>query len=440
MSIHPMLNKKHFAKRRKRVLAALGSDAVAIIPAASEQVRNRDTHFTFRQNSDFRYLTGFDEPDAFLILAPKHELGASILFVRPRDAAREQWDGRRAGVTGALKDYGVDQAFTLDELDAKLPELLAGREQVFAPLGEDMGFAGRLFGWLAAVRRLQRAGVKAPGGWQDSAPLLHEMRLFKDEDELRVLREACRISELGHVAAMRACRPGAVEYALEAELLHTFRQHGGEAAFPSIVAGGQNACILHYTENRSHLNKGELVLVDAGCEWGGYCGDISRTLPVGGRFSSAQRDVYSVVLAAQQAAIDAVRPGANFIQPHEAAVQVLTEGLVDLKLLKGKVSKLIEKEAYKRFYMHRTGHWLGMDTHDVGAYKVDGAWRALEPGMVLTVEPGLYIDAGRDVPKELRNIGIRIEDDVLVTRESHEVLTEAAPKSIAALEALVPHE
>jgi len=440
VSIHPMLNKKHFAKRRKRVLAALGSDAVAIIPSASEQVRNRDTHFTFRQNSDFRYLTGFDEPDAFLVLAPKHELGASILFVRPRDAAREQWDGRRAGVAGALKDYGVDQAFNLDELDAKLPELLAGREQVFAPLGEDIGFAQRLFGWLAAVRRLQRTGVKAPGAWLDSAPLLHEMRLFKDEDELRVLREACRISELGHVAAMRACRPGAAEYALEAELLHTFRQHGGEAAFPSIVAGGQNAGILHYTENRDALKKGELVLVDAGCEWGGYCGDISRTFPVDGRFSSAQRDVYSVVLAAQQAAIDAVRPGATFDQPHQAAVQVLTEGLVDLKLLKGKVSKLIEKEAYKRFYMHRTGHWLGMDTHDVGNYKVDGAWRPLEPGMVLTVEPGLYIDAGRDVPKELRNIGIRIEDDVLVSRESHEVLTEAAPKSVEALEAMVAHE
>lgn len=440
MSIHPVLNKKHFAKRRKRVLAALGADAVAIIPASSEQLRNRDTHYPFRQASDFRYLTGFEEPDAFLVLAPKHELGASILFVRPRDAAREQWDGRRAGVAGALKDYGVDQAFNLDELDAKLPELLAGREQVFAPLGEDIGFAQRLFGWLAAVRRLQRAGVKAPSAWQDSAPLLHEMRLFKDEDELKVLREACRISALGHVAAMQSCRPGAAEYTLEAELLHTFRQHGGETAFPSIVAGGQNACILHYTENRDALKKGELVLVDAGCEWGGYCGDISRTFPVGGRFSDAQRDVYSVVLAAQQAAIDAVRPGVSFDQPHQAAVQVLTEGLVDLKLLKGKVSKLIEKEAYKRFYLHRTGHWLGMDTHDVGAYKVDGAWRALEPGMVLTVEPGLYIDAGRDVPKELRNIGIRIEDDVLVTREGHEVLTEAVPKSVEALEAMLAHE
>jgi Xaa-Pro aminopeptidase len=440
VSIHPVLNKKHFAKRRKRVLAALGEQAVAIIPAASEQLRNRDTHFPFRQASDFRYLTGFDEPDAFLVLVPKHELGSCILFVRPRDAAREQWEGRRAGVAGALKLYGVDQAFTLDEMDAKLPELLAGREQVFAPLGEDMGFAQRLFGWLVAVRRLQRTGVKAPGTWQDSSQLLHEMRLFKDEDELQVLREACRISELGHVAAMRACRPGAAEYALEAELLHTFRQHGGETAFPSIVAGGQNACILHYTENRDRLKKGELVLVDAGCEWGGYCGDISRTYPVSGRFSSAQRDVYSVVLAAQQAAIDAVRPGASYDQPHQAAVQVLTEGLVDLKLLKGKVSKLIEKEAYKRFYMHRTGHWLGMDTHDVGNYKVDGAWRPLEPGMVLTVEPGLYIDAGRDVPKELRNMGIRIEDDVLVTREGSEVLTAAAPKTIEALEECVPNE
>jgi Xaa-Pro aminopeptidase len=440
VSIHPVLNKKHFARRRKRVLAALGENALAIIPASVEQIRNRDTHFAFRQDSDFRYLTGFDEPDAFLVLAPKHAEGSSILFVRPRDAAREQWDGRRAGVLGALKDYGVDQAFALHELDTKLPELLAGREQIYAPLGGSMDFSTRLFAWLAAVRRLQRGGVKAPSAWLDTAPLLHEMRLFKDEDEQAVLREACHLSVEGHRRVMQACRPGVAEYALEAELLHTFRQHGGEPAFPSIVAGGKNACILHYTENRDTLKQGELVLVDAGCEWGGYCGDISRTLPVGGRFSEPARDLYAVVLAAQQAAIDAVSPGATFNHPHEAAVQALTEGLVDLKLLKGKVSKLIEKEAYKRFYMHRTGHWLGMDTHDVGAYKVDGAWRALESGMVLTVEPGLYIDAGRDVPKAFRNMGIRIEDDVLVTREGCEVLTADAPKSIAALEELVPYE
>ncbi|MEW5838627.1 MAG: Xaa-Pro aminopeptidase [Pseudomonadota bacterium] len=440
MSIHPRFNKKHYARRRKRVLAAIGEQALAIIPASSEQLRNRDTHYPFRQSSDFRYLTGFDEPDALLVLAPRHEQGASILFVRPRDAAREQWDGRRAGSEGALKHYGIDQAFSLDELDAKLPELLAGREQVYAPLGEDLDFARRLFAWLGAVRRLQRSGVKAPSAWLDSAPLLHEMRLFKDEDELGVLREACRISVEGHRRVMQALHPDMAEYRLEAELLHSFRAHGGEPAFPSIVAGGRNACILHYTENRDTLRKGELALVDAGCEWGGYCGDISRTLPIGGRFSPAQRDLYAVVLAAQEAAIATLRPGASFDAPHQAAVQVLTEGLVDLKLLKGKVSKLIEKEAYKRFYMHRTGHWLGMDTHDVGAYKVDGAWRALEPGMVLTVEPGLYIDDKRDVPKELRHTGIRIEDDVLLTREGHEVLTADAPKSIEALEEIVPHE
>jgi Xaa-Pro aminopeptidase len=435
-----MLGKKQFARRRKRVLAALGESALAIIPASVEKLRNRDTPFVFRQDSDFRYLTGFEEPDAFLVLAPKHAEGSSILFVRPRDAAREQWDGRRAGVVGALKDYGVDQAFALDELDAKLPGLLAGREKIYAPLGDSMDFAARLFAWLAAVRRLQRGGVKAPSAWLDTAPMLHEMRLFKDEDELAVMREACRISVEGHRRVMQACRPGMVEYALEAELVHAFRQRGGEPAFPSIVAGGKNACILHYTENRDVLKKGELVLVDAGCEWGGYCGDVSRTLPVGGRFSEPARDLYAVVLAAQQAAIDAVRLGVSWNSPHEAAVQVLTEGMVELKLLKGKVSKLIEKEAYKRFYMHNSGHWLGMDTHDVGAYKVDGAWRALEPGMVLTVEPGLYIDAGRDVPKAFRNIGIRIEDDVLVTREGCEVLTADAPKSIEALEEIVAHE
>ncbi|MEF3193417.1 MAG: Xaa-Pro aminopeptidase [Halothiobacillaceae bacterium] len=438
MSIHPLLDKKHFARRRKRLLAQLGPEGIVILPAAVERLRNRDTHYPFRQDSDFRYLTGFNEPDAVLVLVPGHEEGPFILFVRPRDPAREQWEGRRAGVAGARKLYGADAAFPIDELDTRMPGLLAGRDQLFAPLG-DARFAERLFGWLAVVRRQQRAGVKVPSGWQDIGPLVHEMRLFKDEDELSVLREACRVTALAHRRVMQALRPDMAEYALEAELLHTFRAHGGEPAFPSIVAGGANACILHYTENRDMLRAGELVLVDAGCEWGGYCGDVTRTLPVGGRFSPAARELYAVVLAAQQAAIDAVRPGASWDAPHQAAVRVLTEGLVDLGLLKGKVDRLIEKEAYKRFYMHRTGHWLGMDVHDVGAYKVDGVWRPLEPGMALTVEPGLYIDAGRDVPKAFRNIGIRIEDDVLVTREGCEVLTADVPKSIEALEEMTSH-
>ncbi len=439
MSIHPMLNKKHFARRRKRLLAQLGADGIAILPGAIERLRNRDTHYPFRQDSDFRYLTGFDEPDAVLVLAPGHAEGSTILFVRPRDPQREQWDGRRAGVKGATKDYGIEQAFPIEQLDARLPELLAGRDQLFAPLGGDTAFAGRLFGWLDAVRSKQRAGVKAPCGWQDIGPLVHEMRLFKDEDEVAVLREACRLTAEAHRRVMQACRPDMPEYALEAELLHAFRRHGGEPSFQSIVAGGKNACILHYTENRDTLKKGELVLVDAGCEWGGYCGDITRTLPVGGRFSPAARDLYAVVLAAQQAAIDAVQPGASWNAPHDAAVRTLTEGLVELRLLKGKVDTLIGKEAHKRFYMHRTGHWLGMDVHDVGHYKIDGQWRPLEPGMALTVEPGLYIDDGRDVPRAFRNIGIRIEDDLLVTREGREVLTADAPKSIEALEEIVPH-
>lgn len=438
MPIHPVFSKKHFARRRKRLIAQLGADGIAILPAAVERVRSRDTHYPFRQDSDFCYLTGFEEPDAVLVLVPGHEEGSSILFVRPRDHEREQWDGLRAGVKGAIKDYGLDQAFTLDELDARMPVLMAGREQLFAPLG-DARLAERIFAWLGAVRRQQRAGVRAPCAWQDIGPLIHEMRLFKDEDELSVLREACRLSAVAHRRVMQACRPDMPEYALEAELLHTFRQHGGEPSFPPIVAGGRNACILHYTANRDTLKKGELVLVDAGCEWGGYCGDITRTLPVGGKFSSAARGLYEVVLAAQQAAIDAVRPGASWNAPHEAAVRELTLGLIELGLLRGKPDRLIEKEAYKRFYMHRTGHWLGMDVHDVGQYKVDGDWRPLEPGMVMTVEPGLYIDNGRNVPKDFRHIGIRIEDDVLVTREGHEVLTSDAPKTVDELEALVPH-
>ncbi|HET20115.1 MAG TPA: M24 family metallopeptidase, partial [Chromatiales bacterium] len=286
MSIHPLLDKKQFARRRKRLLAQLGAEGIAILPAATERLRNRDTHYPFRQDSDFRYLTGFEEPDAVLVLVPGHEDGPFILFVRPRDPEREQWDGRRAGEAGARKLYGADQAYSIEELDSRLPGLLAGREQLYAPL-HDARFAERLFGWLGVVRRQQRAGVKAPEGWLDLAPLVHEMRLFKDDEELNVLREACRVSALAHRRVMQACRPDMMEYALEAELLHAFRQHGGEPSFPSIVAGGANACILHYTENRGLLKKGELVLVDAGCEWGGYCGDITRTLPVGGRFSPA---------------------------------------------------------------------------------------------------------------------------------------------------------
>ena len=436
------MTQQEFLSRRQALLAQMQPGSAALIFAAPEAVRSADSEYPYRQSSDFWYFTGFNEPEALLVLIKSDEThNHSVLFNRVRDLTAEIWFGRRLGQEAAPAKLGVDRALPFDEIDEQLYLLLNRLDVIYHAQGQ-YAYADKIvFTALERLRNGFRKNLRAPATLTDWRPWLHEMRLFKSEEEIAVMRRAGEISALAHTRAMEKCRPGMFEYQLEGEILHEFTRHGARyPAYNTIVGGGENGCILHYTENRDTLREGELVLVDAGCEWGGYCGDISRTMPVGGRFSTAQRDLYAVVLAAQEAAIAALRPGASFDDPHQAAVRVLTEGLVDLKLLKGKVSKLIEKEAYKRFYMHKTGHWLGMDTHDVGSYKVDGAWRTLEPGMVLTVEPGLYIDAGRDVPKALRNIGIRIEDDVLITREGHEVLTTGVPKSIEAIEEMVPHE
>ena len=441
-----------FARRRRELMERMGSGSIALLPAAPSMPRNRDVHYPYRQDSDFYYLTGFPEPEAVAVLAPggEHEF---LLFCRERDPQMEIWHGRRAGPKGALDRYGADNAHPIAEIDKRLPPLLENRERVFHAIGYSPDFDRRVMDWINQVRGKARAGVRAPTTFVALDHLLHAMRLRKEPEEIAVMRESARIAADAHRQAMRVCRPGLMEYQLEAEILHTFIRNGAGWSYPSIVGGGDNSCILHYTENNAPLNDGEIVLIDAGAELDGYASDITRSFPVNGRFSGEQRAVYEIVLAAQRAAIDKVRPGCHFNEPHDAAVRALTEGLVALGLLHGEAEALIEEERHKALYMHRTGHWLGMDVHDVGDYKTGDDWRAFEPGMVTTIEPGLYIPAGGkivdahwarlgvDLETELDErwwrIGIRIEDDVLVTADGNEILTRAAPKDIDDIEALM---
>jgi Xaa-Pro aminopeptidase len=424
------------ARRRRALATAIGPQALAIIPAASEVIRNRDVHYPFRQASDFTYLTGFPEPDAIAVVAPGRKDGEYVLFCRPKDPEREQWDGARAGVEGARGQFRADQAFPLADLDTQMPDLIGGRETLYFPVGADAAFDARVLGWLRAVRAKARSGVSAPEVLVNLGSVLHEQRLRKSAAELRVMRRAARISAEAHRRLMRVCRPGRRESDLEAEFQHHCASNGARhQAYPPIVGGGANACVLHYVANGEVLKDGDLVLVDAGCELDGYASDITRTFPVGGRFSPPQRELYELVLEAQEAAIAAARPGNRWDQPHQAALMVLTKGLKGLGILAGRLPKLIKDEAYKPYYMHKTGHWLGMDVHDVGRYKDKDGWRLLEPGMVLTVEPGLYMPDDDTVPKAYRHIGIRIEDDVLVTEQGNEILSAGAPKGVDEIEA-----
>jgi Xaa-Pro aminopeptidase len=402
-------------------------------------LRNRDVEFPYRPESDFYYLTGFEEPAAVAVLVPGRAEGEFILFCRERDPKMELWTGTRHGPRGARAHFGAAEAHPIGAIDDILPGLLENRAKVYYTMGSNPDFDQRITEWLKGIRRKSRAGVHPPDEIVSLEHLLHEMRLFKSRSELVTMRRAAEISVAAHRRAMQACRPGMPEYQLEAELSHEFISRGARShAYPPIIGGGGNACILHYTENDAMLADGDLVLIDAGAEYRGYAADITRTFPVNGRFSPAQRAVYELVLAAQHAAIAKVQPGNHWNDPHDAAVRVLTQGLVRLGLLKGAVRTLIRNRAYQRFFMHRTGHWLGMDVHDVGDYKIGDSWRLLEPGMVLTVEPGLYIPAGsRGVAKKWWNIGVRIEDDVLVTRGGNEVLTHGAPKTVAEIEALM---
>lgn len=441
-----------FARRRRTLMERMGPGSIALLPAAPQAPRNRDVHYPYRQDSDFYYLTGFPEPEAIAALVPGGEQ-EFLLFCRDRDPQMEIWHGRRAGPKGAIDRYGVDNAYPITAIDTLLPPLLENRERVFYAVGCSPDFDRQVMEWINRVRGKARTGVRAPTMFVALEHLLHEMRLRKEPEEVAVMRESARIATEAHSRAMRACRPGALEYELEAEILHTFLRNGAGWSYPSIVGGGDNSCILHYTENNAPLRDGDIVLIDAGAEVDGYASDITRSFPVNGRFSGEQRAIYELVLAAQKAAIDKVRPGCHFNEPHAAAVRALTEGLVALGLLRGEVDELIEQDRYKQLYMHRTGHWLGMDVHDVGDYKIGDDWRVFEPGMVTTVEPGLYIpaegkivDAGwarlgvrleTELDERWWRIGIRIEDDVLVTDEGNEVLTAAAPKEVDAIEALM---
>ncbi len=429
---------QEFTQRRKALMNMMGEGAVAILPAAEQHVRNRDSDYRYRQDSDFYYVSGFAEPEAVICLIPGRPEGEYVLFCRPRDRMMETWNGYRAGQEGAVRDLGADQAFSIEELDEHMPQLLAGRERVYYAMGLKAAFDHRMMDWLNRVRAKSRSGVHAPGEFLMLDHLLHDLRLFKSTEELKLMRKAAAISVRAHERAMRVCKPGLYEYELEAEIMHEFMRSGCQApAYNSIVGGGRNGCILHYVDNRDVLRDGDLVLIDAGAEFDHYAADITRTFPVNGRYSAEQKALYEVVLAAQAAAIDSVSPQAHWNDPHQAALKVLTQGLMDLGLLQGSLDDLLAAEAYKPYYMHRTGHWLGMDVHDVGDYKVDESWRLLEPGMVLTVEPGLYIAEDADVDERWRGIGIRIEDDVLVTRQGYEVLTQAAPKQVADIEALM---
>jgi Xaa-Pro aminopeptidase len=412
---------------------------VAIFPAAPLAIRNNDVEHEYRQDTDFYYLTGFEEPNAVAVLTPDHPEHRFVLFVQPRDREREVWTGWRAGEEGAKRDYGADAAFTIDKLDEELPRLLERSDRIYYRFGGDPSFDERLIGLMRRFQRERQRNGTGPNAIIDPAEILHEMRLIKSEDDLNLMRRAIDISCEGHLAAIRALRPGMFEYEIEAVLRYVFRKNASpRPGYAPIVAAGANATVLHYTANNCPIKEGDLLLIDAGTEFGYYTGDITRTLPASGSFTEDQAAIYQIVLDAQAEAIKAVKPGATFAEPHDQAVRVIVEGLVRLGLLEGEPDKLIEEEKYRKFYMHRTSHWLGMDVHDAGPYKVADEWRRLAPGMVLTIEPGIYIAADfEDVDPRYRGIGVRIEDDLLVTPEGNEVLSAAVPRTIEEIEGMM---
>lgn len=432
------MNKKEFAKRRQRLMDVMGDDSIAILPNAPVMTRNRDIDFPYRADSSFHYLSCFDEPESVIVIIPGRPHGEYLLFCRERDLDKEIWDGYRAGQEGAIEQYGADDSYPISDLDDILPGLLENKERVYYTMGNIPSFDQRIIGWLNDIRKFSRQGKHSPSEIIELDHSLHEQRLYKSRYEIDRMRKAAEISANAHIHAMQFTEAGKWEYEVEAEILHQFMKNNCRSpAYPSIVGGGEHGCILHYTENKQRLKNNDLLLIDAGAEYDFYAADITRTFPVNGRFSKSQKILYNIVLDAQKAAIEEVKPGNHWNQSHEAAIRVLTEGLLESGLLKGDLSVLIDNEKYRDFYMHRTGHWLGMDVHDVGDYKVGGEWRLLEPGMVLTVEPGLYIRDPENIAKKWHFTGIRIEDDVLVTKTGNVVLSEAAPKEVDEIEALM---
>ena len=420
---------------------AMEAGSIAVLPSARVRYRNRDAEYPFRQDSDFYYLTGFEEPDCVLVLAPGRSEGETILFCREREARAERYTGERLGPERAAAALGLDEAFPVADLDDILPGLLEGRTRVWMTLGEFPDFDRRLLGWVSDLRAREASGVSPPGEFVGLKSVLHEQRLCKSAAERRLMTRAADITARAHLRAMRRCAPGLTEGQLEAEFAHEFLASGARSpAYAPIVAGGANACVLHYTRNDAVLRDGDLVLIDAGCEYAHYAADVTRTFPVNGSFTTPQRELYELVLAAQTAAVDAAVAGAEFVAPHQAATRVLVAGLIDLGLIEGGLDDALESEDYRRFTMHNSSHWLGIDVHDVGGYQIDGAWRVLEPGMAITVEPGLYFpddDSEAEVPEHWRGVGVRIEDDVLIEERGSRVLTAAVPKTVDDIEALM---
>jgi Xaa-Pro aminopeptidase len=428
------MGRNEFARRRRQLMRIIGKDGIAILPAAALRYRNGDIAYGYRQDSHFHYVTGFPEPESVAVLVPGRAQAEYLLFVRERDSVREAWDGGRAGTDGAVAEFGADDAFPIADIDEILPGLMEDRSRVYYTMGVHTDFDPRILGWVNSLRAQSRQGPRGAQEFVALDPVLDDLRLYKSRPEQVKLRRAAGIAASAHRRVMRCVRPGLMEYQVMAEIVHEFRSHNADTSYHPIVGGGANTCTMHYSANDARLCAGDLLLVDAGCEFEFYASDITRTLPVNGRFNVEQRAVYEVVLAAQNAAIDAVRPGNHWNQPHEAAVRVITAGLVKLGLLKGRVAALIRDGAYQEFFNHRTGHWLGIDVHDVGDYKVGGEWRVLEPGMALTIEPGIYVRPSAKVPKAFWNIGVRIEDDLLVTDGAPEVLSESLVKDPDAIE------
>ena len=437
------MTKKEFAKRRQQLMEIMGPNSIAILPNAVVSSRNRDVDYPYRSDSNFHYLSGFDEPNSVIVIVPGRPHGEYLLFCRERKLEKEIWHGYREGQEGAIENFDADDSYPISDLDDILPGLLEDREKVFYTMGNIASFDQRIVGFLNHLREATRQGKHSPTEIIELDHCLNELRLFKSSAEIKAMRKAGEISAQAHIRAMQFTQPGKWEYQVEAEIIHEFmRNNCRSPAYPSIVGGGENGCILHYIENNHKLKNNDLLLIDAGAEYDFYAGDITRTFPVNGKFTPSQKALYTIVLNAQKAAIAAVKPGNHWNQPHEAAVRVLTAGLIDIGLLEGELEELIENNSYREFYMHRTGHWLGMDVHDVGDYKVGGEWRLLEPGMVLTVEPGIYIRDLEHIPKKWHFTGIRIEDDVLVTKTGNEVLSALAPKEIDEIETLMaqsPH-
>ncbi len=431
------MNRNEFEKRRRQLLRMVGPGGIAILPSAPTRTRSRDVEYRFRQDSDFYYLTGFAEPEAVAVLVPGRANGEFLLFCRENDPKREQWDGLRAGQRGAVENYGADDAFPIDDLDDILPGIMESCNRVYYTMGMYAEFDARMADWVNLLRSKLNRGVHSPQEFVALDHLLHDMRLFKSRDEISAMRKSVKVAVEAHKRAMKVTRPGLYEYQVEAEFGHEFRQNDAWASYSPIVGGGKNACILHYVENNSVLKDGDLLLIDAGCELDYYASDITRTFPVNGRFSPEQRALYEVVLEAQRAAIEKTVVGNHWNEPHDAAVLAITKGLRKLGLLDGTVARLVKDDAYRQYYMHRTGHWIGMDVHDVGDYKVGDEWRMLEAGMVTTVEPGIYTDNSRKVRKMFRNIGIRIEDDVVVTKNGPDVLSKGLVSDPDGIESLM---